>query len=215
MQNHIIMNDKAINLNTAGERLKYLRSLVRLDRKIISEKYNIPEITLRQWENGKISLTKKGVDRCVEAYLQEGLNVKSTWLQDGIGETPKLDYTLISFIENTSSHKTPMTPNIVDDYQYFSKTYKNCILFNIITEEMNPIYKPGDFVMGRISTNITDLNTKDCIVNLISGEIVFRRIFINELDQVNLSPINPFSQIEPIFNAQIKTIAPIIFHYIT
>lgn len=210
------MNNKTIILDTAGDRLKYLRSLVRLDRKVISEKYNIPEITLRQWENGKINLTKKGVSRCVDAYLQEGLNVKEEWLQDGVGETPKLDYTLISFIENSSSQKAPMTPNIVDDYKYFSKTYTNCILFKIIDEEMSPIYKTGHFVMGKIyNDDIKNLNSKDCIVNLTSGDILFRRVFINDLKQVNLNPINPFSNVEPLFNAQIKTIAPIIFHYIS
>lgn len=210
------LNDKTINLDTAGERLKYLRSLTRLDRKVIAKKYDIPEITLRLWENGKAPLSNKGIDRCVRAYLQEGLNVNTDWLRDGTGEAPEIDYTLISFIKSTSSPTTTKTTNIVDDYQYFNNTYQNCILFNITCEAMEPIYKLGDFIVGRVSDDdVKNFNNKDCIVNLTTGEIIFRRVFINQQGQINLNPINPFSQTEAIFNANIKSIAPIILHYIT
>jgi hypothetical protein len=200
--------------NTPGERLRYLRSLTRLERKAFGGLYDIPEGSLRLWENSKSTITKKAINRCIKAYLQEDINATYEWIQYGKGDTPKHDRTLFSFNNDSSTLSSIITTNIADDFSYFRKTYPGCVLFEITTEEMGPVYKKGDFVMGKINNKeLKEVHLKDCIIQLSSGQIRFRKVFLSPQNHINLYPINPLDFAEPIFNAQIESIAPVVLHY--
>ena len=199
---------------TPGERLIYLRSLTRLERKAFGELYDIPEGSIRLWETSKSPITIKAINRCIKAYLQEGINVTKEWIQDGIGDTPKHDRSLFAFNHDSADLSSIITTNIADDFAYFRKTYPGCILYEIITEEMEPIYKKGDFVLGRINTKeLKEIHSKDCIIQLTSGQIRFRKVFITPQNTINLYSTNQLNPAEPIINAQTESIAPIIMHY--
>lgn len=211
------MNNKLENnkLDSAHERLRFLRSITRLDRTSLAAKYNIPEITLRLWENDKVPITNKGINRCLEVYRQEGINVTEQWLKDGIGDLPTINHTLISFMDKSSPTAELIKNNIENDYAYFKNTYPDCILFKVSGEEMMPSYKSGDFVIGRKNNeDLIKLNNKDAIILLESGEVVFRRVFITLENKINLSCTNPLIEGEIIFDAKIRTIAPVIIHYV-
>lgn len=202
------------SFKTPGERLRYLRSLTRLERKAFGELYDIPEGSLRLWETAKAPITIKAINRCIKAYLQEGISVTQEWIQHGKGDIPNYDRTLFAF-NNESTELSPIiTTNIADDFSYFRKTYTGCVLFEVTTDEMGPVYKKGDFVMGKISVKgLKDVHLKDCIVKLSSGQIRFRKVFLSPQNEVNLYTINPLEPAEPIFNAQVESIAPVILHY--
>lgn len=203
-----------IALKKPNERLRYLRTLTKLDRTAISMKYNIPEVTLRFWETGKAPLTKKGISRCLDIYHKEGIRVTEEWLSNGFGDLPHLDPLLMT-LSNVSNLQNEFKINIQQDLNYFKNTYSNCIFFEIKDNEMLPIYKKGDFIICKISNHdLKLLNQKDCIVFLESNEIIFRRVFISEQDKMSLNCTNPFSSIPIIFDVQPKAIAPIIVHYI-
>jgi hypothetical protein len=199
---------------TPGERLRYLRSLTRLDRKSFGELYDIPVTSLRLWETSKAPITTKALNRCVKSFLQEGINVKYEWIQDGIGDTPKHDRSLLAFNNDTTDPSSIITTNIADDFSYFRKTYPGCVLYEITTEEMAPVYKKGDFVLGIINTKeLKAIHTKDCIIQLTSGQVRFRRVFITTQNTINLYSTNQLDPAEPIINAKIESIAPVIMHY--
>lgn len=76
-------------LATPGQRLKYVRSLLRVSRSYLQDKYNLPEVTLKSWENGTTKLSQSGASRCIEAYRSEGIIVSEDWIMDGIGLDPR------------------------------------------------------------------------------------------------------------------------------
>ena len=71
MPDNTIEIDKMI---TPGERLKYIRErLVKLSRAEVQNKYGLSQDTLAAWENEKINITEKGIDRCIKMYNAENL----------------------------------------------------------------------------------------------------------------------------------------------
>jgi len=200
---------------TTSERLRYLRSLTRLDRKSFAELYNIPEVSLRLWETSKAPMTTKAANRCIKGYLQEGIDVTLEWLKDGTGSVPTINRSLISFNESSSASSSNILNDIQNDFKYFRKTYPGCVLYEITTEEMAPSYKKGDFVLGRINANAKEIHLKNCIIQLKSGQIRCRKVFITPQHRINLYSTNQLEPAEPLINAQIESIAPIIIHYST
>ena len=202
------------NLNSTHERLKFLRSIVKFDRKTFAARHDIPEITLRLWENGKLPITDKAIERCISAYKKEGIDVKEKWLKEGTGTAPGINYAIMSFLEARTSDPDLLQNYIEDDFLYFSNKYPDCISFKIISKEMEPTYKAGDFVIGRKNSNLQKIHNQDSIVLLENGTIVFRRAFVTSENKINLACINPISSGEILFDAQIISIAPVIIHYI-
>lgn len=202
-------------LSSIAERLKYARSISHLDRIAFSSKYNIPESTLRLWESGRGPISQKGLDKCLEALQQEGINVTLEWLKEGKGDLPTHDIALISFIKNSNSSSSLNKDYFQEIYSFLSSKFPGCIFYNINNEDMMPFYKPGEFVVGKPdNSDIEIFNGKDCIVHLSSGEIYLRRVFITKQKQINLYTCSPSSPLEPIINANIKNIAPVFLHYI-
>lgn len=205
------MNNNSVNsrLSAPNERLRFLRSLARLTRKDIAEKYNLPEITLNKWETGNLSLSDKGIIKCLHIYSCEGVIATEDWIKLGHGPFP--------YIINNQSKITHQGQykNFDNDINYFKKTYSNCIIFEVKSDEMLPTYKMGDVVIGYVhENNYKLLDNKCCIVTLEDETQLFRKLLVLENNKYNLQCINPLTNIkEPLlFNVKILAVAPIIWH---
>lgn len=189
-------------LNTPNTRLRFLRSLSGLTRNAIEQKYQLPEITLKKWETGTAPLTDKGISKCIKIYNQEGIAVSESWLESGLGAFPMLSYNIKSSDDNITS-----------DISYFQKTYINSIVYQIDSEEMLPLYKPTETVIGLIRHDITGLNNKDCIVALSDESLLFRRVLIKSDNSINLMCTNYYATKHPVlFDVKVKFMAPVIWH---
>ncbi|MCD8524329.1 MAG: helix-turn-helix domain-containing protein [Gammaproteobacteria bacterium] len=111
------MQDSTVDIKkmtTPGERLKYIRErLVKLSRAEIQEKHGLSQDTLAAWENGKIKITEKGIERCIKIYNAENLLFSKEWLLTGEGLNPNFSFELIDilkpFLPNGDRHKLMIT----------------------------------------------------------------------------------------------------------
>ncbi len=199
------MNSNINKLDSKESRLRFLRSLSGLTRKEVEIKYKMPEITLRKWETGQSPLTSKGLDRCIAIYNTEGISVNRSWLDEGLGPFP-------GFIEQFARQSF----NINADLEYFKKSYRGCIIYQVENENMLPQYKPKDFVIGFVHNGeIEELNGKDCIARLNTNETIFGKIFINNSKTINLMYTNHLkSNYQILFDLRVQFIAPVVWHKI-
>ena len=210
------------NARTPNERLRSIRTQLRLTRAYIGKKYALSEETLKSWENGKLTLTDKAINRCIDIYRQEGITLSKTWLLTGKGINPKrsleLSQCLSQFEEDELSNIEQEDLWILKEVEFFKNTAKNAVVLLISKEEMLPYYAPGDYIGGRLQgkTKIKECIGKDCIVITQAEEKFFRRLSINSTNNTyNLNCLNPVwgKTLEPvIYDAQIKYIAPVIWH---
>jgi transcriptional regulator with XRE-family HTH domain len=205
MQDHI--NNR---FNTPHVRLRFLRSLTRLTRKIIAEKYNLPEVTLNKWETGVLSLSDKGITKCLHIYKYEGIFATEAWIKYGEGSLPYIAEELITVLHQGKDK------NFANDINYFKKTYSDCIIFDVTEDEMLPFYKVGDIVIGCVCTaGYQNFNNRSCIVTLDNNIQILRNLIASEDNtQYNLHCINPLTKAtHPIlFNVKITQLAPVIWH---
>lgn len=207
--------------STTYERLKYLRSLIRLSRADICKRYQIPEITLKSWENGVSPLTKKGAERCTAIYRREGVILGEDWLLTGKGIDPKRSVTLGNYFS------TPMQEGLdyeaddelcmIRDANAFKCSYPNAVIHIVSNNDMRPGYKSGDYVGGllRSKEQLETVINKDCIVQLQSNDQLFRRVIKDKRDgYYNLTCLNPTdTTAEPVlYHVDIKSVAPVIWH---
>jgi transcriptional regulator with XRE-family HTH domain len=196
---------KDSKLNTPYARLRFIRALSGLTRKEIEAKYDLPEITLRKWETGKLLISKKGAKKCLIIYKNENIIATEEWLYNGTGSHP---YLSIEF-----GNQNDYSDKIVS---YFKEIYQNCIVLKINDEAMLPIYKTSELVVGDVYRgNLEKLHNKDCIIILDNDEILLRKfIFINEHSYC-LMCTNPSATSEPILNnVNIKFLAPVLWHQV-
>jgi SOS-response transcriptional repressor LexA len=210
--------DLMTKLNSPGKRLRHLRAIARRTRTYIQDSYNLPEITLRTWENETKRLTSEGAERCIEIFRQEGVIVSIDWLLDGIGLSPLPVSTLnerTRFLDKNINERDEEVC-MLRDADIFKKTYKNAFVLVVSNNEMRPQYKPGDYVGGRILKGkmLEKAINRDCIVFLKDGSQYFRRLIKNPKGGFNLTCVNPdYGTAEPvIYQVKVEAAAPIIWH---
>jgi transcriptional regulator with XRE-family HTH domain len=206
-------------LNTPGKRLKHIRSLLRISRSYLQEKYGLPEVTLKSWENGTTKLTQSGAERCVELYRAENLIVSEDWIMDGIGLDPKEAVSISHYFSIPTSKELPLEDDevaMIRDANAFKESYQNAVIMVVSNDDMRPHYWPGDYVGGKMrhGKDIETAVNKDCIIYLKNGERFFRRLIKNSSGKYNLTCLNPNeSTTEPVlYNVDIDSIAPVIWH---
>lgn len=208
-----------MSLNSLGKRLKYIRSLLRLTRAHIEEKYSLPEVTLKSWENETVQLTPKGLKRCLEIYRTEGLIVSEDWILEGVGLNPMASLTIAHYFSTPTQKELPKEDDeicMLQEANSFKESYQNAVIMMVSNDEMRPFYKPGDYVGGkmRYGEAIETTINKDSIVHLQDNERYFRRVVKNSLGLYNLVCLNPNENTaEPVlYNVKIKGVAPVIWH---
>lgn len=220
MPNNTIEIDKMIS---PGERLKYIREhLVKLSRAEIQDKYGLSQDTLAAWENEKINITEKGIDRCIKIYNAENLIFSKEWLLTGEGLSPNFSFELNRYFKN---FPTDLNTTSVDDQlliakeiEYFRSLTQNSVTALVSSEDMLPLYAPGDYVGGRLRSKkaIEHCIGKDCIIRTKDQATYIRRIVKGkDKKHFNLACTNPQwkGNAEPVlYNVEIESAAPIIWH---
>lgn len=211
-------------LASPGERLKYIREqLVKLSRAEIQEKYGLSQDTLAAWENERINITEKGIDRCIKIYSAENLIFSREWLLTGEGLSPNFSFELNRYFKNfPSSLETnkKMDDNflLAKEIEYFRSLTQNSVTALIASEDMLPLYSPGDYVGGRLrqKNDIESCLGRDCIVRTTDNATYVRRVTKSgEKNRFNLVCLNHqwTGNLEPvIFGVEIESAAPIIWH---
>lgn len=209
-----------LRFNTPGERLKHLRALLGASRLFLQEKHKLPEATLKSWENGVKELTLAGAKRCAEAYRSEGLIVTESWILEGAGLSPASADAMNQYFSSTNQEECLDYQDdeicMIRDAHLFEKSYTNAIIMMVSSNEMSPVYTPGDYIGGKLryGEDVDMAINKNCIVRLKNGDLIFRRLIKNQKKGYNLVCLNP-SEIteEPVlFQVEIEAAAPVIWH---
>lgn len=215
----VVLIDEIEKLNTKNKRLKYIRSLLRVSRAYLQEKYSLPEVTLKSWENGTTALTKSGVERCVEIYRNEGIIVSEDWILGGIGLDPKMTVSVSHYFSTPINKNLPLEDDefaMLRDANVFKENHSNAIVMIVSNDDMRPFYKPGDYIGGKIRQGkcFDFAINKDCIIHLKNGEKFFRRLIQNSAGKYNLTCLNPNENTsEPVlYDVEIESAAPVIWH---
>lgn len=207
-------------LTSPGERLKHIRKLIRLSRNEIAEKYKISPNTLKFWESAKTDISEKALNECIEIYRAEGMLFNKEWILTGFGIPPT------SFIDmgkkiNRQSSVQLIDSNandflLIQEVKFFKDLYIDGTIMIVPNDDMLPFYKAGDYVAGRwlLVEKIDQAISKDCIIQLSSGEKYFRRLVKDGNSHYNITCLNPMdTRNQPvIYDVEIISIAPIIWH---
>ncbi len=204
-------------LNSAGERLKQIRTLSRLSRSQIFNKYGVSASTLKHWENS-IELSDSNLSKCVDIYREEGILFSREWVTSGTGLAPK-SFTEIAKNLNHSHQANPTNENellLLEEVKFFRDLYQDGTVMIVPNNDMLPYYKGGDYVCGRwiFSDQILKAVNQDCIIQLVNGGKYFRRLVKDNNGFYNIACLNPLeTKSEPVFyNVQIESVAPIMWH---
>lgn len=191
-------------LNNKAERLKFLRYLTGLKRTEMEEKYKIPQVTLKKWENSVLPITRKGIERCLSAYEKESVYTTVEWVEEGIGPIPSLS---VRIKDNC---------DLDDDLLYFKTKYPDCIVHKIERDNLYPKYRKGEIVIGNIHQGpIMAVDKTDCIFELVDKSRGITRVFIEDKKINFLSTNYDFNQDKALLiNVKVEFLAPIKWHQI-
>lgn len=196
-----------IQLTTPGERLKYVRTMLRLTRSYLCENYALSPDSLRAWENGKLKLSPKALERCIKIYSKEGAFISKHWILTGEGLTPKLSLSIDKYFEGVDS-STQNESELLNDEElilreiaFFKSTSPNATVMLVTSDDMLPFYQKGDYVGGRFDSSGSWENYigKDCIIETSEGERYFKRLeSMDEEGNCCLVSLNFKEKLEPL-----------------
>jgi phage repressor protein C with HTH and peptisase S24 domain len=218
------MNTKNIfsdaELKTTSERLKAVRKFLRIPRQAMFERYNIPSVSLKAWENGTLKPSKPTLEKCIEAYKQEGILISEEWLLHGKGLPPKPLFQLNQYFstpkEDNLDNELDDEISMLLDIEHFKKRHKNAVALIVSNDDMHPYYRCGDYVCGKLryGDDIKSAVNKDCIIHLKNGDVFFRRVIQDKEGRYNLISLNPWGTTDSpvLYNVDIEALAPVILH---
>ncbi|MBT4884564.1 MAG: hypothetical protein HON55_00250 [Legionellales bacterium] len=197
-------------------RLKKLRKMTHYSRKAFSEKYNISQGTLQNWETARFGgLTEKGAHTMIQALSTEGLFCSFEWLMYGVGNSPTI--TDVSTKQTTQTKKANSAPEeelINAQLKLFKDLNPDAADFLVADDSMSPHYKEGQILAGRKRTGkeIEKLVNKTCIIETADKTQLLRYIKKgNKQNTYNISCLNKDAKvIDPfIYNAVLISAAPV------
>jgi DNA-binding transcriptional regulator YiaG len=171
-----------------GNRVRILRTALRLSRRAFAEKYGIPRGTLQNWEDGRYGgLTEKGAMQLLEIMRQEGLYCTVEWLLHGMGDAPQIakvyDTIMVNPIKIQDKPLEQLTYQemafMSEELTLYRKHYQPHVIDLCLPDnKMAPKYKQGDIVAGRkrYQKDIAKLIGQVCIVQLSDGQILVREL---------------------------------------
>lgn len=199
-----------MELDTSGKRILYTRNLASLTRSNFCKKYNIPIITLRSWESS-INIKLKAAQRFSIAINKEDIYCDPIWIRSGLGHAPHMIINNASRIhKNVGSY---IDEHIIKEIEYLEKHYKNTIHQLVVDNSMIPLLHPGDYVIGRYTTNPAEYIGYPSIVEIVNGQKIIRIIHqVNDKTKYKLVSLNSVLSCELIlFKQEIKKIAKIFW----
>lgn len=204
-----------------GSRLKTARTMAKLTRKNIFQKYNINISTTGLIEGGFNLLTIKRANQFVEVFKKEGTNVTLKWLLEGIDENFIFDTTS----KNEKKYQTSSIPHLntgeyfFDEINYFHSNKENSIIINIQDNSLYPAFSAGDYVGGIKKFSISEIKKfvgEFCIVSSEDERYFVTKIF--NFDPItnlfNCGFINPFIKHSSFLLCDIKTAARVTRHWL-
>lgn len=207
---------------TPGGRVKNVRiDLLKVSRDYLYKKYGLPVDTLAAWENNKLQLTQKGLDRCIKILNAEGLIVSREWILTGQGLDPKFSLDLSKYFRTLPAE---VNDDYIDDQilrikevEFFKSLAPNSVVSVVSSDDMLPFFRTGDYVGGRFVTgrNIDNCIGKDSIIKTKDGGSYIRRLAKSPSNKgFNLVCLNPQWDGNPepvIFGVEVELVAPIIW----
>ncbi|MBT4884851.1 MAG: hypothetical protein HON55_01705 [Legionellales bacterium] len=206
------MNSTLEQKNLRASRLKKLRKMTNHSRKDFATKYNISPGTLQNWETARFGgLTEKGAKIMLEALDSEKIFASFEWLMYGIGESPLIQNVSYSnTIIHDKNHNQSKEEIITKELNMFLSLNKNSLHSYIEDNSMEPFYKTGALVAGRIrkASDIKSLVNRACIVITDSNEKMVRYlkpgskdnlynlIFLNHDTEQQISCLNDVTILE-------------------
>jgi transcriptional regulator with XRE-family HTH domain len=208
-----------MNLKTIGERIKWARKILGLNREYLCAKYDISINTFGSWERSEKKISEQALSTCINILRQEGLKITKEWLLTGIGINPNKEHAQHVFEkENFIEIEEALDPvfQIEREKEFFLKNNQNSIVIRNIGLEMYPYYESDEWVGGikKDINKIEMLNGLDCIIQLFNMNTpIFKRLIINNNDEINLHILNPYADVKPpiIFNVKLLWAAPVIW----
>ena len=193
-----------------ANRVKNARLQLGYTREKFAEEHGISVSSLRSWETGKYQLSSKAVLRLVSAFEASGLVCTTEWLLNGEGLAPRLapnaKRDLIWDEEET----------ILKEVFFFEENNSDPVVLVVPDDAMEPVYSVGDYVAGNaVSLDLlSDLNYKNCIFKLNSGETVVRRLNRTKGGVHNLYPLNMNTNLSTAFfkDVQVEAVAQVVWH---
>jgi transcriptional regulator with XRE-family HTH domain len=164
------------DLRIIGNRIRYLRTLIGIDRREMEARYQIKVTSLDKWENGKTNILPKNIARLISIALDHSIECTSEWLISGEGPPPKTITSSILTSQQSGIGNTPT--DMMRDLNYLKNTYPNLITMTIIDEAMAPFYLPGDYVAGNVINleKLKEYLNIACIVHTADGKERLRNI---------------------------------------
>lgn len=207
------MNNSPEQKILRAARLKKLRKMTHYSRKAFSEKYNVSQGTLQNWETARFGgLTEKGANMMIQALNNEGLFCSFEWLMYGLGSSPILT-------DNINKNKVdgfknlPQETIIQEELELFKSLTPDTIHFTVYDNSMEPYFCAGQVLAGRKRTgkNIDSLINKTCIIETADATMLRYIKKGTNQNSYNLLCLNRDCQIDQpfIYNANLISAAPI------
>lgn len=205
--------------NERGNRIKILREeIMRLSRKLFSERYGIPAGTLQKWEDGiGNGINNHAAEKISVIFQAAGINCHPEWILYGVGAPPDMpSHPSITETTTKQSHRIDELTLISHELQFFYRLHPNALDAIVKDDLMQPYLKQGDYVAGPryFKDKISTLLHCHCIIQTEDGEILVRKI--NHVSDQNLYTLTcthpkknkPSTHME---NINIVSAAPIVW----
>jgi len=225
----IIVTDEKTTPQARAMRLKMVRNMANLSREAMCADGKININTYKGWEIGRYGgLPLDGAELVVERITKEGVVCSIEWLIYEIGRGA---YVSADFknAQNTQKNKKIKTTTadlktksqeklIFNEILLFRKQFPDVLDCQILDDGLSPKLVVGDFVAGvkYHDKAIDKLLNQDCIVQLLDGEIVVRRLRKDhEQNTYMLLCTNQETTVDTpvVYNVKISSAAPILRHY--
>ncbi len=175
-------------LDTIGDRLRYLRSILHISRGKISELFGIPEASIRSWELGITNISYNSAIKLVDAYKSAGVDCSLNWILHG-----EVDKTAIIDIQNND------LLHIEKEKKIFLSNEKK-IIFKTKDSCCEPFIPKNTLIGGEIINQDLwpNLVGKLCLIKLENDlDFILRNIsHITKNNEVSFNCININSPIE-------------------
>ena len=201
------------NLDSIGNRIRYLRMLTGLDRNHMEMRHQVKKVSLVKWENGTANISPRNITRLINVAIDHSIECTPEWLTTGVGNPPKTIASSTIDAHKVSTGNT--TEDILRDLRHFKSTYPQGITLKVSDKAMLPAYADGDFVGGNTIelSDIKEYLDQACIVHTADDKKRVRRIGESNgswfLYGTNLTN-NEAAYLE--HNVEIIKIAPVFWH---
>jgi len=205
-ENHDLKSAK-----TASERINLLRAHVlclSMDKFCAFSGGIIQKRSLVLWEKGESELTDSAIHRLTSAFRSLNLFVTEEWLKNGTGEEPKKIGPAVYDKDFNFDEEHSISQEIL----CFLNGTKG-IVANVEDEAMEPIYKAGDIVAGKLrqGDEIKSLVGMDCIVKLQDGTELIRKLDLDSNGQYVLIAKRKSANPTVITNPNITAAAEVVW----